>query len=372
MLLSFIYSPSKLYHKPVLLFFEAIFLTVISFLLSLFIFPKDYLSFGILMFLTIGSIPIFTKLFSYNSYLSNYQKPFFKRHSSLLGALGYFFLGVFVTYVVFFFLFSINYNLETYNIHDKIVLETETNTNTFFYELVETNNNSLKVYLYQNNQPIKQGTFSVGEYISFKGYEFNKTYLITDLDNEIVLSIGNGLRENIFFVQLKEQAGIATARSSLTGQIINTQKDSKFSQAFSLIFNNNFNVIIKATLMSFFYGAGALFLISWNASVLASVVASSIFVSMAPVISQGIKGFFIGIFHSLYLFLGYLPHGLPELLAYFLVSFAGAMFIRDLLKGLFKTEFKYKILKDLLFIFLLAFILLFLGALIEASYFIGF
>jgi|GEM_PF-971413 len=368
MIFGFLFSTSKLYNKPHLLFFEAIFLTVVSVLLSLFIFPNDILSFGILMFLTVGAIPIFTKLFSYNSYLSNYQKSFFKRHASLLTALGYFFLGVFVSYVVFFFIFSLNYNLETYSVDDQI--NVTTGTIDFYLEISEINERDVVVVLYQNNRAIRQGRFYRGQYIDFRGYDFNKTFLITEINEKVTLSQGSGLRENIFFVQLKERAGIDSVRTSLTGQIIGTHKGTSFNDAFSLIFKNNFNVVVKALLMSFFYGAGALFLISWNASVLASVVALDIFVSMAPLVSEGFKGFLIGVFHSLYLFIGYLPHGLPELLSYFLVSFAGALLARDLFKGLFATEFKWQIIKDLSLIFFFALLLLFIGALIEASYFI--
>lgn len=369
MLFGLIYSPSKLYNKPHLLFLEAMFLTIVSVFLSLFIFPNEYLSFGILMFLTIGAIPVFTKLFSYNSYLSNYQKPFFKRHASLLSALAYFFVGVFFSFIVFFFLFSINYNLETYNVDDHIIIS-DLGTQEYSFKITEVRDSSIRVSLFQNNQAIRQGTFYRGQYINFRGYEFNRTFLITDIYEEVVLSTGNGIRENIFFVQFKERAGIDAARKSLTGQVIGNIPESKFSEAFSLIFRNNLNVVIKAIVMSFFYGAGALFLISWNASVLAGVVALDIFISMAPLISEGLKGFFIGIFHSVYLFIGYIPHGLPELLAYFLVSFAGAMLARDIFKGMFSSEFRWQIIKDFLLILLFALILLFIGAIIEACYFI--
>lgn len=369
MFFGLIYSPSKLYNKPHLLFLEAIFLTIVSVFLSLFIFPDQYLSFGILMFLTIGSIPMFTKLFSYNSYLSNYQKPFLKRHASLLTSLAYFFVGVFVSFVIFFFLFSLNYDLETYNLNDKIIIS-DSGISEFYYLITEINDNDIQITLYQNNQPIRKGNFFRGEYINFKGYEFNKTFLITDVNDKVSFSVGNGIRENIFFVQLKERSGLDALRGQLTGQVIGTVSKASFKDVFSLIFLNNFNVAIKAIVMSFFYGAGALFLISWNASVLAGVVALDIFVSMAPLVSEGLKGFFIGIFQSCFLFIGYLPHGLPELLAYFLVSFSGAMIARDLFKGLFNSEFRWQIIKDFIFIFLLALLLLFVGAIIEASYFI--
>jgi hypothetical protein len=369
MLFGLIYSPSKLYNKPHLLFLEAVFLTIVSVFLSLFIFPNQYLSFGILMFLTIGAVPLFTKLFSYNSYLSNYQKPFLKRHSSLLKALAYFFIGVFVSFIVFFFLFSLNYDLEIYNVNEKITI-VDTGVSEYFFLVTNINENNIQVSLYQNNTELQKNLFSKGQYVDFRGYEFNKTFLITDFSEDVTFSVGNGIRENIFFVQLKERSGLESLRGQLTGQVIGTTPKASFKDVFSLIFINNFNVAIKAIVMSFFYGAGALFLISWNASVLAGVVALDIFVSMAPLVSQGFKGLVIGVFQSLVLFVGYLPHGLPELLAYFFVSFAGAVLARDFFKGMFFSEFRLRVIKDLLLIFLFALLLLFLGAIIEATYFI--
>ena len=58
------------------------------------------------------------------------------------------------------------------------------------------------------------------------------------------------------------------------------------------------------------------------------------------------------------------------MLAYFIISFAGAVFARDLMKGLFLTEFKWKIIKDISLMAFLALVFLLIGALIEASYFL--
>lgn len=371
MVLGFLYNPSAVSHKPAYMFLEAFFLTLFSTICSYLIFPTQYISLGILVFITIGAIPIFTKLFSYSSYLSNYNKSFFKRHYSLIISLVYFFLGVLLSYIILFFVISSTYSLNTYNINENIEV-TGINNHNYKLEFKEITNEKILINLLENNSIIESKYFIISDYIEFETYKIKKSFLITNLeDNKVTLSIGDGLRENIFYTQLTEIRGINEIKNSLSGKIIgNNLEKGNYSKAFNIIFNNNLGVIIKAAVLSFFYGAGAIFLIAWNSSILASVISLDIFVSMAPVVSKGFLGIIHGLFNSVYLFLGYIPHGVPELLAYFIISFAGAMFSRDLFKGMFTTEFKWKIVKDLLFMIALAIILLLIGALIEASYFI--
>jgi uncharacterized membrane protein SpoIIM required for sporulation len=360
------------------MFLESIFLCIFSIFCSYLVFPKEYISLGILIFITIGAMPLFTKLFSYSSYLSNYNKSFFKRHYSLIISLVYFFLGILVSYIILFFVISTTYSLNTYTIGDVIEINSlnnynNNNNNNNKYNLVIENikNDSVLVSLVDKNSVLECNYFNISEYIEFYNYKLNDSFLVTNIvNNTLTLNTGNGLRESLFYTQFNEIKGINSIKGKLTGKIIAKDIKSTYSQAFNLIFLNNLGVIIKAAALSFFYGAGAIFLIAWNSSILASVISLDIFVSMAPVVSNGVIGILHGLFNSLYLFLGYLPHGLPELLAYFIISFAGAILSRDLFKGMFTSEFKWKIIIDFLFLILLAILLLLIGALIEASYFI--
>ncbi|HOW29203.1 MAG TPA: stage II sporulation protein M [archaeon] len=286
MVMEFIFNPAKISKNPSIIFFEALFLSIISVFFSVFIFPKEYASIGVLLFITVGAIPVFAKLFSYSSYLFNYSESFFTRHKILFLEITYFFLGIFVAFVLLFFI------------------------------------------------------------------------------------LGPTTKETVFSTQLGEIEGVTNLRQSITGQAIETKINSEnnFTKVFKIVLFNNFNVIIRAALLSFFYGAGALFLIAWNASILATVISSEIFTSMGSI--TGIFGIFQGIIQSFINFLGYIPHGFPEMLSYFIISFAGAMLARDLMKGLFTTEFRWKVLVDILFMVSLSVFLLVLGAIIEASYFL--
>ena len=286
-MLDFIFSAKKMLDRPYLIIFEAIYLVIISVFISLLLLPPQYVSIGILTFITVGSIPLFNKIFSYSSYLFNYNKSFFTRHKKLLIILVYFFVGLFIAYSAFYFF---------------------------------------------STEPI---------------------------------------RETVFLTQNEEIEGISYLRSSLTGEVsaLDSSTQAGFSKVFSLILKNNIGVAFRALLLSLFYGAGALFLIAWNASILATVISAEIFSSIA-ISGYGLLSPFIGLFNALFNLIGYIPHGLPEILTYFLISFAGAMIARDLNKGIFSTEYKFRVLLDFLLMVGLALLLLVLGALIEASYFL--
>lgn len=388
MFLDFLYCPAKINHKPYLMFFEAMILTIISTILSCLIFPKALISLGILMFITIGSLPLLSKVFSYNSYLSTYKQSFFKRHSSLIKILAYFFLGVFFAYVCIFFISSLNYNMVDFNDSQVVYLDNYNDSSNYkmkinivdFYKQKAVN----ILLLDASNKEIESRIYNIGDYISFNTIDMKTSFLITDIKPEnISVNYGNTLREHIFFTQFSEMEGVSDLKANITGNLSTTDINAKnnnsstnnsstnvFKNVFNIILKNNLNVVLIAALLSFLYGAGAIFLISWNASILAAVVSLDIFLGMAPVITSQSFGFLKGIFNSIYLLLGYLPHGIPEIIAYFLVSIAGAVFSRDLVKGLLSTQFKWKILLDIFYLIIIAIILIIIGALIESSYFL--
>ena len=285
MVLELITNFSKLRHRPKTMFFEAIILTVISVIFSVSLFPKEFCSIGILAFITIGALPLFNKLYSYDSYIYNYNKNFFRRHEKIIKLLFYFFLGIFVTLIAIFF-------IAPTNVSDKL-----------------------------------------------------------------------------FYSQIKEVAGISDIRAEITGDFIGPET-STFQKAFSEISKNNLGVMLTAVTLSFFYGAGGLFLIVWNASIFSYVIIQDLIFSFSTVAGHGLVSIFMGLFNSLVNFLGYLPHGIFEFLAYFFASVAGAVLARDLFKGIFTTEFAGRALKDFLLMLLIALVCYFLGALIEATYFL--
>jgi uncharacterized membrane protein SpoIIM required for sporulation len=122
------------------------------------------------------------------------------------------------------------------------------------------------------------------------------------------------------------------------------------------IFFNNVKVLFFCILFSFVYGAGAIFILIWNASVGGAFIANFIrdkLLSMNP-------------FHSMMLgFVRYMPHGIIEMAAYFIGGLAGGIISVAIIKHDFGSKKFFKILFDSSELLLIALILLVIGALVE-------
>lgn len=83
-----------------------------------------------------------------------------------------------------------------------------------------------------------------------------------------------------------------------------------FSGTFTKIVLNNTGVLFLSFLFSFLFGAGAVFILAWNASVLSTAI------GMAAQTIGGLKGLPLAV-------LIFFPHGSLEILAYFIGGIAG-------------------------------------------------
>ncbi len=83
------------------------------------------------------------------------------------------------------------------------------------------------------------------------------------------------------------------------------------------IFSNNIKVMIFCILFAFLFGAGAIFILTWNASVIAAAVGGFIKNSLG----SG-AGYFQASGMGL---MRYMTHGIPEITAYFVAGLAGGI-----------------------------------------------
>jgi hypothetical protein len=121
-----------------------------------------------------------------------------------------------------------------------------------------------------------------------------------------------------------------------------------FGGAFQTILINNIGVLFLSFLFSFIYGSGAIFILAWNASILATAA------SMLARSLGGIRALPLAL-------LSYLPHGCLEITAYFLAAIAGGIASYHLMKGK-----KAKVLiEDCLFLLALGAVFLLFGAVVE-------
>lgn len=118
--------------------------------------------------------------------------------------------------------------------------------------------------------------------------------------------------------------------------------------SFNSIFSNNLQVMLFAFIFSFIFGAGAIFIIVWNASIL------GVYVGM---LSKSIWGVPI-------VSLGFLPHGIPEIAGYLCAGLAGSLISVAILRKN-KIEVIKGVALDSLKLFILALVLIVLAAFIE-------
>jgi uncharacterized membrane protein SpoIIM required for sporulation len=116
------------------------------------------------------------------------------------------------------------------------------------------------------------------------------------------------------------------------------------------IFANNIYVLIFTLVFSLIFGAGAIFILAWNASVIAAAIGifSESSLSNLPL---GLSRYMI--------------HGVPEIGAYFAGALAGGIISIAVIKHDVHSEKFWIILQDSLNLVIFAVILLFLAALIE-------
>jgi uncharacterized membrane protein SpoIIM required for sporulation len=116
------------------------------------------------------------------------------------------------------------------------------------------------------------------------------------------------------------------------------------------IFANNIYVMIFTLLFSLAFGAGAIFILAWNASVIAAAMG---------IFARG------ELIHLPCSVLRYMIHGIPEIAAYFITALAGGIISVAIIRRDLQGERMWKVLEDALILIIIAIVVMFLAALIE-------
>jgi uncharacterized membrane protein SpoIIM required for sporulation len=119
---------------------------------------------------------------------------------------------------------------------------------------------------------------------------------------------------------------------------------------FGAIFTNNLYVLIFSIIFSVIFGAGGIFILAWNASVIA---AAMVIFAKSNIYSLPLS------------LLRYMIHGFPEIGAYFMGTLAGGMIGISLLRKEFGSERFFKVLRDSCLLVLGAIIILLIAAWVE-------
>lgn len=130
---------------------------------------------------------------------------------------------------------------------------------------------------------------------------------------------------------------------------------------FNTIFFNNLRVLAFAILFSLLYGAGAIFIITWNASLVGVAISNTI---RSIVSIGGPTGYFAAVPVGV---ARYLTHGIPEIMAYFIAGLAGGILSVAIIKKQFGTPKFTRAMLDAFTLFGIAILLVIIAAIIEIT-----
>ena len=170
------------------------------------------------------------------------------------------------------------------------------------------------------------------------------------------LVLPSNVSSTVFRVQTQT---IASLNQQVTGNITQTSLLSK-------IFLNNIKVLIFCILFSFLYGSGAIFILTWNASVIGAAAGNFIRSHMAPFAAAvGLEKVGAYLYVSSLSVLRYAIHGIPEILAYIVAGIAGGILSMAIVKHDFGTGKFERVLLDVSDLVLLSVLILFIAAIME-------
>lgn len=139
------------------------------------------------------------------------------------------------------------------------------------------------------------------------------------------------------------------------------------SGVFQRIFFNNLKVLFFCIVFSFLYGAGAIFVLAWNASVIALAIGNVVRTKTALLASNmGAVG--IGHYFKIITIDGfgrYFIHGIFEIASYVIAALAGGIISVAIIKKHFSSDKSEHIILDVSDLLLASFVVLLFGAVIE-------
>jgi uncharacterized membrane protein SpoIIM required for sporulation len=181
------------------------------------------------------------------------------------------------------------------------------------------------------------------------------------------------MRTTVFSEQNEVLENISNLKENLTGNLTGTPIvcENNVWCWFDVILQNNLRVLFVAVILSLVYGVGAMFLIAWNASVIGALIGQNTLSFIAEYSSFGVLAYLPAYFRALIEALGLVPHGVFEVLGYFVGAIAGAIISIVVTKGHYRKHELSRLTKDSIGLIFLAVILIVLGALIEAMLIAG-
>ena len=218
---------------------------------------------------------------------------------------------------------------------------------------------------------IEERKESTGKNVSMKAMwiadiDIVKVYIYLFLGILLVYSMGtlvlaNVQNNDLFREQLEIRFGEGFSGNAIAGQAVSEGGESSiFSMGLFLdLLSNNFLVLLACFILALLSGDGAIFLITWNASVWGTIFG----------ITAKLAGAFSG--QSVFAMFGIImlivfPHMIIEGLAYFLAAISGSIISKDVILEEFSSDRFWSVFVFNLYLLLFGIAFLVLGAGVEA------
>ena len=156
------------------------------------------------------------------------------------------------------------------------------------------------------------------------------------------LFLGDGEFRAVTGLQMQDLAYVEGLRNEITGHAVKLNP-------FDVIIWNNLKVYAIGILLSFIYGTGGVFILTWNASVIATLLAKEIMATGS--ITTGVVQF-----------LSILPHGVLEYGGYIIGGFTGGLISLLLLQ----KGWNRRLAMDIIVLLASGVVLLYVGAVVES------
>lgn len=174
------------------------------------------------------------------------------------------------------------------------------------------------------------------------------------------------MTETMFSTQMQTIAAINAKISGNTNAIGNflggtfqVTGSLTSTELFWKILENNVKVLMFCIFFSFFYGSGAIFILTWNATVISAAIGNFVRTNLSTITGLSYFSIFsIGVFR-------YMTHGVFEILAYFMGALAGGIISVAVIRHELGTPQFSKVLLDSVDVILLSIGVLFLAAFVE-------
>jgi len=182
----------------------------------------------------------------------------------------------------------------------------------------------------------------------------------------VFMFLGITVALSISYVLLPQEA-VSTVFSLQEKAIVNVnnyvQGNVTKLDIFVRIFTNNLKVLFFCLLFSLLYGTGAIFILTWNASVIATAIGILVKGELAKTASligfNSISSYF-GV--ATFSFFRYMSHGILEIIAYFIIGLAGGIISIAIIKKDIEND---KVVTDALDLILISLGFLVIAGLIE-------